>query len=67
MANDKRNPGIRCARRRPPCGHMRSEHGNGRCFGVSYIQGVARDCDCKGHMEPPDPERFVRVGETVED
>lgn len=50
-----RNPGVRCARRKPPCGHTRAEHADGRCFGVVMVAGVPADCGCaKGFLEPED-------------
>lgn len=67
----ERNPTARCARKRPPCGHQRREHGNGQCFGVVFVggaaYGVAHDCLCKGHIDPVDKPRFPRQGESILD
>jgi len=67
MTGYERDPLVKCARQRPVCGHTRREHGNGKCFGVTFAVGVAGDCHCKGMMEPPDPARFAREGERVDE
>ncbi len=68
MKAGDRDPRVRCARKRPKCGHERREHGpNGKCYGVTFVEGVPGDCHCTSHIEPPDPPRFVREGENVDD
>ena len=67
MKNDERDPMVKCSRKRPACGHSRREHGDGRCFGVTFVERVAGDCHCRGMMEPPDPPRYARSGEVVDE
>ncbi len=67
MSRANNNPGVKCQRKRPACGHELREHAKDRCFGVTFVNGVAGDCHCTGHIEPLDPAKFPRAGENVEE
>lgn len=66
MQTSKADPFVKCARKRPACGHARREHAGGRCFGVTFVERIAGDCHCRQMVEPLDPPRFAREGEQVD-